>query len=674
MKKLTFLLSAVALLGLASCTEPMEVNPNYDAVKNEVKTSFTINIATQAKTKATATEVQIGQPFRGMSNMSLFAITGKPEGNVNFTQDNVYNLGSIGSGEISDSQSSKVYNLAFPVGIDNMVFYARAQESTTELDMTKYGVLDYTVSDKANTKFGLKFITDQPATDGTKGDQFGWRSTCLAAIVNDVMSEAVWNPITSLTEVAAQPLKEAFHELTTIRSGEFRAGSGAAVVRLLNDLRDMANVAVSNPLSSAALVTAAQALADKISIYVSTEGEKSFKNMGTLKTLGVFVSDATVAAAADHLTTGDLRNFPRKLGLPSGAAQFTYDATNKKFIYVTSPESFGSATTPAAVASVAKFALPAELTYWVSSPIRVSDNETIETADYPKTVATWAAEDWGTKWPVSGINGKVLSSTRAVALQNNINYGVALLQTKVNYKAATITDNRKAILDRRASETGGTNTETDMVINVTDGMFQLKGVLVGGQPDKVGWNWIPTSDATFNNVVYDRWLSGSGTPADDNMQVSIPAGGMTTPVYTMVLDNYQAGADKQDVVYVALELVNNTGKDFYGRDNLVRNGGIFYMVGKLDLSALTAAQLNAIEYPANTDGNGYRFPPMNASSVNEKVIRVFMQDYVTTANFTITNLHGAYVTVPDLRSIEMTFGLSVDLAWKAGASFDIELK
>ena len=50
-----------------------------------------------------------------------------------------------------------------------------------------------------------------------------------------------------------------------------------------------------------------------------------------------------------------------------------------------------------------------------------------------------------------------------------------------------------------------------------------------------------------------------------------------------------------------------------------------------------------------------------------------MQDFVTEANFTITNLHGAYATVPDLKSVEMIFGLSVDLKWKAGASFDITL-
>jgi hypothetical protein len=38
-----------------------------------------------------------------------------------------------------------------------------------------------------------------------------------------------------------------------------------------------------------------------------------------------------------------------------------------------------------------------------------------------------------------------------------------------------------------------------------------------------------------------------------------------------------------------------------------------------------------------------------------------------------TSLQSAYATVPDLRSVAMTFGLSVDLEWQTGATFDITL-
>jgi len=304
-------------------------------------------------------------------------------------------------------------------------------------------------------------------------------------------------------------------------------------------------------------------------------------------------------------------------------------------------------------------------------------DQSVTNDDFPTTVANWANDqdnDWVAKSWVK--NGTVGSSTKGVALQNNINYGTALLKTTVAVKSSgNIEDNRQAILERRATAEGidpSTITEGNQEFSATDlaGKFNLEGILIGGQPNTVTWNWAPAG-ATFNNVVYDKYI-GSGTG------VTVP---FTDPVYTMVLDNLVVGKETKDqnIVYVALELRNNLGKDFYGNSNIVRDGGIFYLVGALDLSKvdLSAVQAN---YPVNTDGNGYRYPPLAAQQSgsgddysNHEVIRVFMQDFVTEANFTINSLKNAYVTVPDLRAVEMKFGLSVDLKWKAGASFAIAL-
>ena len=55
------------------------------------------------------------------------------------------------------------------------------------------------------------------------------------------------------------------------------------------------------------------------------------------------------------------------------------------------------------------------------------------------------------------------------------------------------------------------------------------------------------------------------------------------------------------------------------------------------------------------------------------VDRVFIRDAATTATFTIGKdaLQRAYSTIPDLRSTQMYFGLSVDLEWKAGLNFNV---
>ena len=53
--------------------------------------------------------------------------------------------------------------------------------------------------------------------------------------------------------------------------------------------------------------------------------------------------------------------------------------------------------------------------------------------------------------------------------------------------------------------------------------------------------------------------------------------------------------------------------------------------------------------------------------------RVFVQDYVTTANFKIKDLKSAYNCIPDLRTSGINVGLAVDLDWKSGITFDVEI-
>jgi hypothetical protein len=54
--------------------------------------------------------------------------------------------------------------------------------------------------------------------------------------------------------------------------------------------------------------------------------------------------------------------------------------------------------------------------------------------------------------------------------------------------------------------------------------------------------------------------------------------------------------------------------------------------------------------------------------------KVFKQDFYTTAKFTIKNLKSAVVTIPDLRNPGVELGLSVDLEWQEGNSFNIDFQ
>lgn len=143
----------------------------------------------------------------------------------------------------------------------------------------------------------------------------------------------------------------------------------------------------------------------------------------------------------------------------------------------------------------------------------------------------------------------------------------------------------------------------------------------------------------------------------------------------MVFDNYHPTA-QQDVV-IAVELQNNSDVDFWGLNNLIPKGGKFYLVGQLKLSSISDTDKNTIKgkcftNTTNSNTDDFRAPHLTQEDF---AFRVFMQDFKTIANFTIgaTSLQKAYSTVPDLRSVQMTFGLSVDLDWRAGATFNVNL-
>jgi hypothetical protein len=247
-------------------------------------------------------------------------------------------------------------------------------------------------------------------------------------------------------------------------------------------------------------------------------------------------------------------------------------------------------------------------------------------------------------------------------MKNDINYGSSLLKTTIKYDVTALKDNNAFIQNRDYDV-----TEADKTINVDDASFKLVGVIVGDQWPKVGWNFLPKTTDPSNTdyrkgYIYDCTITNNGV---------IPATGTSDPNYTLVFDNYvdmttpTDASNKQPKVYIALELQNNTGVDFFGKDNLIPNGSNFYLIGELD--------------PSGKDGPAlptyHALPPYDKTQngdATKTVPRVFIQDHMTTAQFKIgeNSLKYAYLTVPDLRSSSVTLGLSVDLQWSTGLDFD----
>ena len=203
----------------------------------------------------------------------------------------------------------------------------------------------------------------------------------------------------------------------------------------------------------------------------------------------------------------------------------------------------------------------------------------------------------------------------------------------------------------------------------------------------MGWNYVAKSGSKENRMIYDNALT------DD--QKTIPAYTATVtdakskPNYTLVWDNWNVDSKghQQNIVYVALEFVNN-GAPFWGETNLIPTGGTFYISGKLDPDAdlSTADRSAGITWPTD-----YALPPYKADGTSVNKRRIFIQDYKTIANFTIptgyaktdttaghfdpttgntVGLGKAYNTIPDLRSPKLELGLSVDLTWQQGITFN----
>ena len=498
---------------------------------------------------------------------------------------------------------------------------------------------------------------------------------------------------------AEEKLARAYKQMTTINSagGELRAASGQALVRTITDLWTIVNqVRCLDPLNKPEAVAKymANQIDAKIEKFFAATGKPadgaaitgvSFESMSDITANFNAETDRPNVSGQDYSTVwpsaADLTeiasttpiDFPFNYGLPRGATHVAFDAARKVFYYPTTFNTSGmGGVMEGGSFNAESYFYPAELLYFGNSPIRTSDTDH-KVSDYPSGATAWeAAASWTSDWDGAAVK----ASTRSVAMKHDINYGTALMATQVKYGAATLKDNNRAVqaefqgVDLSVPAQAAAFSEQDKEIAVSGTSFLFTGIIIGGQSRNVGWDFLPlatgSTPAYTYGFVYDRAVP----TAAKSIPAYTAAGSPSVPNYTMVFDNFKASsqsggiytADTQDKVYVALEFQNNSGQDFYGNHNLISDGGYFYLIAELDPTTATAPT-----WPTN-----YVLPPYKADGTSNQVTRVFMQDYLTSATFSLgeNSLKHAYLTVPDLRSGSMTLGLSVDINWSPGLVFD----
>lgn len=318
-------------------------------------------------------------------------------------------------------------------------------------------------------------------------------------------------------------------------------------------------------------------------------------------------------------------DFPGKFNLPDGVASLSWIEGESKFAY-NAPNNVIIGTGNSI--NYQKICYPAELSYFVNTTTMVSDKDMSNLSEFP-TCNDWI-QNTQTAWnaKTNFTENAVANTTKTVGLKEPVQYSVAVLKSTVRCNAATLEDNAKE---------AGSFDENQQISVPTVG-FKVTGILIGGQPASVDWKYDPVSTESFANTIYDKEMNGSMVAKNETSA--------SNANYTLVFDNKKS--DAQSPVYVTLELENNSDKNFYGKDGIIQKDTKFYLVGQL-----------------NPNTNGLT----NPNSVN----RVFVQDYVTTANFKIKDLKSAYNCIPDLRTSGINVGLAVDLDWKSGITFDVDI-
>ena len=685
------LTGAVGFSGCSSSDDVADVNPTYDPETNTVTSQFVLNIASDTKsnnsTRSGATTVQAGgNNFRGIDNTLLFAFKTSGKGFVDATfaaaaAANRYDLGTVaaaGSLDNDGSNSHRILELAMPTGTDAMLFYGKAIKASAA-DDNEFGKVTYSVLGSTATAFHFDLNTRV----GENTERYEHTAQVLAAIMTKIINvtgsytvvkanypswtgndgdvlTSTWKDLNPTTQGRAlSPLEEilykAFHTLTSYGTNELRGGSSNAIHTTVKDLYSV-TIKVANATPTSPYEELAKHLAQQINTQIKnyfTDGETEavigYKGVDVIKTaMGTSWNNDW-----NDVVTIELQNFPvTTFIVPEGAAQLIYTASTNTFSHKhpgTSLLDQSTSTNPNA------YMFPAELMYRCNSGVRTSNKEKTSSSGYPNGVANW---DNNSSWDSDWTGTSVTSATRATAMTQNVNYGVALLKATVSIKEGV-----SSLEDNRAALNAGESNKSFAPANID---FTWTGVIVGGQPASVDWQFLPTT-TSFDKLVYDNQVAGNAA----GTAVPKEAGATSASNYTILFDNYTTGTS-QNKVRVALQFVNN-GDDFWGRDNLVRKGQTFYLVAELDPTDKAIPAANWDTY--------YQVPPLDASGVSIKTTRVFVQDYMTTANFELTadgdnhtsSLQGAYVTIPDLRSSQLSFGLSVDLDWRSGLTFNADL-
>lgn len=633
-------IAAIAICSFSACasSEEDEIAKSGSGMGTEetIKAQFSISIPmaggsttrmSDAVVQKSATSVSA---FRGIGDILLFPSTveatsfnGNSEigATIHLAQllkpNNVVVDRSIPKGTLLSGSKSVLFgDVVMKLGTKTFLFYGKALEEEGSGGPRVNGVLETNVGN-ATTASGFYFRPQKILTSAPTINSDG-------RITNDATSKRA-KILAYLNSIANAKYTDGNNVTTWKPYHETDNPNGTKS----NTLKSLYNEFITLKAGSSKHLEAA--INDLFASVGPKQYPEGWPDYNVAQAIYNAINNATyVTTRNDSIFFNDgIKDYPNDVFLPEGAAaiQWNSTSTENQFYYI-------AQSTQLNVADIRQYAYPANLYYWCKSPILTSNElqSTNFTADM-----TWDNGEKGIFQKYTD-GTEIGQKTRSVILTNPVNYGVARLDISV---VAAGTGSTSALLADNGDawqSTKGVKTR-----NVSSDSIKLTGVIIGDQKE-VDWEFHPTGTDTY--AIYD----------DITVSQDDKAGGLaittsentTAKNSTLVLESTGGTTENPEKVPVVLEFIN-IGQDFWGSDGIVPQNCKFYLVGSLDMSKISSTE-------DKTGG------------------KVFKQDFYTTAKFTIKNVKSAVVTIPDLRNPGVELGLSVDLEWQEGNSFNIDFQ
>lgn len=332
------------------------------------------------------------------------------------------------------------------------------------------------------------------------------------------------------------------------------------------------------------------------------------------------ILDAVNTEAETQLSAITSLTYPRDIHLPDGAAVLRWDKNSNRF------EPQINTTTIDNINSMARFAYPAPLYYYIASAIKTSE----EKVDFETIYNDAGTMAWDQVLDNEKFNRtSVSANTKAVALVQPVQYAVAQLKVKIKAYASALKDSE------------------NQNVSVNGNQFPLTGIIVCDQrpvdykfvPEEVEQGTISDAEVLFiydNQVKTDCYLN----PQNEGVWAE--------GCNTLVLQSL-----KGEDVNIILEFENNSGKPFTCLDGIVYPSTRFYMIGRVEASL-------------------YNSPDPNAHDENKG--QVFTKDYITTVNMTVNSLARAYNVPPNLLSPNLEIGVETTPQWEGATPTVIRME